>query len=60
MKTVYLVAPLFSQAELDFNRKLRDKIKRAGFNVFLPQEDSNNIKNKIDSQEIIFNKNIRE
>jgi len=29
---------LFSEAELDFNRMLRDEIKSSGFNVFLPQE----------------------
>ncbi len=57
MRTVYLAAPLFSEAERDFNRKLGDEIKRAGFNVFLPQEDSNNVKEKKNRQEIIFNKN---
>lgn len=58
MRTVYLAAPLFSEAERDFNSKLRDKIKSAGFNVFLPQEDSNNIKDEKNRQEIIFNKNV--
>jgi len=57
MKTVYLAAPLFSEAECDFNRRLRDEIKNKGFNVFLPQEDSNNIKNEKNRQKIIFNKN---
>lgn len=59
MKTVYLAAPLFSEAECDFNRKLRDEIIRAGFKVFLPQEDSNNIKDMKDRQKIIFNKNLK-
>ena len=58
MKTVYLAAPLFSGAELDFNRKLRDKIKKAGFDVFLPQEGSNNIKDEKNRQKIIFDKNL--
>lgn len=58
MKTVYLAAPLFSEAECDFNRKLRDEIKKIGLNVFLPQEDSNNIKDEINRQQIIFNKNL--
>ncbi len=58
MKTVYLAAPLFSEAECDFNRKLRDEIKTAGFQVFLPQEDSNNIKDDKNRQQIIFNKNV--
>ena len=57
MRAVYLAAPLFSEAELDFNRKLRDEIKRAGFKVFLPQEDSNNIKDEKTRQKIIFGKN---
>ncbi len=57
MKTVYLAAPLFSEAELDFNRMLRDEIKSSGFNVFLPQEDSNNVKDRDDRQSIIFSKN---
>ena len=53
-----LAAPLFSEAECDFNRKLRDELTSAGFNVFLPQEDSNNIKDNKDRQKIIFNKNL--
>lgn len=58
MRTIYLAAPLFSEAELDFNRKLRDKIKNIGYDVFLPQEDSNNIKDEKRRQEIIFTKNL--
>ncbi len=58
MKTVYLAAPLFTEAELDFNRKLRDEIKKAGLYVFLPQEDSNNIKDEKNRQKIIFDKNL--
>ncbi len=58
MKTIYLAAPLFSEAECDFNRKLRDEIRRVGFMVFLPQEDSNNVKDEKKRQEIIFNKNV--
>ena len=40
-KTIYLAAPLFSDAEREFNCKLRDQIVELGFSVFLPQEDSN-------------------
>jgi nucleoside 2-deoxyribosyltransferase len=36
---------------------LRDEIKSSGFNVFLPQEDSNNVKERDDRQSIIFSKN---
>jgi nucleoside 2-deoxyribosyltransferase len=59
MKTVYLAAPLFSEAECDFNRKLRDELISAGFIVFLPQEDSNNVKDMSHRQKIIFNKNLK-
>ncbi|MFZ3169280.1 MAG: nucleoside 2-deoxyribosyltransferase [Candidatus Methanoperedens sp.] len=59
MKTVYLAAPLFSEAECDFNRKLRDELISLGFKVFLPQEDSNNVKDMLDRQKIIFNKNLK-
>ncbi|MCX9082008.1 MAG: nucleoside 2-deoxyribosyltransferase [Candidatus Methanoperedens sp.] len=59
MKTVYLAAPLFREAECDFNRKLRNELISAGFDVFLPQEDSNNIKDNKDRQTIIFNKNLK-
>ena len=58
MKTVYLAAPLFREAECDFNCKLRNELISAGFEVFLPQEDSNNIKDNKDRQNIIFNKNL--
>ncbi len=58
MRTVYLAAPLFSEAERDFNRKLRDEIRSAGFSVFLLQEDSNNFKGD-NRQKVIFNKNLK-
>jgi nucleoside 2-deoxyribosyltransferase len=35
--SVYFAAPLFSQAELEFNRQVRDHLVPS-FNVFLPQE----------------------
>jgi len=41
MKKVYLAAALFSEAEREFNKKLRDMMVGAGMEVFLPQEDSN-------------------
>ena len=37
-KTVYLAAPLFSEAEQSFNRLLRSRLERR-VSVFLPQED---------------------
>jgi nucleoside 2-deoxyribosyltransferase len=59
MKTVYLAAPLFSEAECDFNRKIREELNSIGFKVFLPQEDSNNVHDKINRQKIIFEKNLK-
>ncbi|MGM0771296.1 MAG: nucleoside 2-deoxyribosyltransferase [Halobacteriota archaeon] len=40
-KKIYLAAPLFSQAEQEFNRKLGNELEVLGFSVFMPQEDSN-------------------
>ena len=58
-KTIYLAAPLFSEAEQEFNRKLRDQIVERGFSVFLPQEDSNDTidMRHDEKQSNIFNKN---
>jgi len=39
MVTVYIAGALFSQAELEFNKKLQLMVSAAGFSVFLPQED---------------------
>jgi hypothetical protein len=39
MKNVYLAAP--SEAEHDFNSKLRDELEGLGISVFLSQEHSN-------------------
>jgi len=36
---VYFAAPLFSQAEKEFNKNLTDLIEKSGFQVFLPQRD---------------------
>lgn len=37
-KKVYIAGPLFSEGELDFNKKLRDAVAQKGFSVYLPQE----------------------
>jgi len=59
MEYVYLAAPLFSEAECDFNSKLRDELEGIGMSVFLPQEHSNDIDSKRDArQESIFSKNV--
>lgn len=39
-KKVYIAGPLFSEAELGFNRKLKEAIVQKGFPVYLPQENS--------------------
>ena len=56
-KRIYLAGPLFSHAELEYNRKLRDLLLKKGFSV-LPQEDAEDTadeRNK-QSQELIFKK----
>lgn len=35
---IYLAGPLFTTAEQEFNRQLRDLLEKAGHNVWLPQE----------------------
>jgi len=40
MVTIYIAGALFSQAELEFNKKLQHLVSEAGFSVFLPQEDA--------------------
>ena len=37
-RRLYVAAPLFCEAELDFNRRVRDALGSA-FDVYLPQED---------------------
>lgn len=36
---IYFSAPLFNQAELEFNQKLTDRLEKEGFSVYLPQRD---------------------
>lgn len=36
---VYFAAPLFSEAELEYNRRLTERLEEAGHDVFLPQRD---------------------
>ncbi|MGP8321283.1 MAG: nucleoside 2-deoxyribosyltransferase [Methanosarcinaceae archaeon] len=60
-KIIYLAAPLFSVAEREFNRKLRDQMVKSGFSVFLPQEDSNDTKDMRhhEKQNYIFKQNLK-
>ncbi len=36
---IYFAGPLFSQAEIKFNKILTERLEVAGFEVFLPQRD---------------------
>jgi nucleoside 2-deoxyribosyltransferase len=57
-KTIYLAGPLFTHAELEYNRKLKDTMIRKGFSVFLPQEDAEDAveEREKQNQEHIFKK----
>jgi nucleoside 2-deoxyribosyltransferase len=46
-KKLYLAAPLFSKAELDFNRFLKDNLE-AFFDIYLPQENGELMVNLIE------------
>ena len=37
---IYFAAPLFSEAEREFNVKMTNELRKEGFDVFLPQEHS--------------------
>jgi nucleoside 2-deoxyribosyltransferase len=39
MKHIYFAGPLFSMAEIEFNRKLYHRITEKGYPVFLPQQE---------------------
>jgi Nucleoside 2-deoxyribosyltransferase len=60
-KRIYLAGPLFTHAELEYNRKIKDLLVKKDFSVFLPQEDA---EDTIDergrqNQECIFKKCVR-
>ncbi len=61
VKQIYLAGPLFSQAERDFNRNLRDRLVEMGFGVFLPQEDGeDNIETRMHERQMcIFENDVR-
>ncbi|MCL2141355.1 MAG: nucleoside 2-deoxyribosyltransferase [Methanimicrococcus sp.] len=46
MVTVYLAGPLFSKAELDYNKTIQQMLLNMGFQVFFPQEDANDNETK--------------
>lgn len=55
-KLIYLAGPLFTHAELEYNRKLKDMLLNNGFSVFLPQEDAEDVAQERErqNQERIF------
>lgn len=55
-KMIYIAAPLFTHAELEYNRKLKNMLLNNGFSVFLPQEDAEDAAQERErqNQEYIF------
>lgn len=49
---VYFAAPLFSEAELEYNRKLTGMLEEDGHDVFLPQRDGIEIEQLYDREGI--------
>lgn len=42
MASIYLAGPLFTVAEMGFNKELENYLKAQGYTVFLPQDECNN------------------
>ncbi len=64
-KTVYIAGPLFSESELEFNRRMNEFLKNLGFDTFLPQEDGHLLSEltekgfeKDDAIQMIFQKDV--
>jgi nucleoside 2-deoxyribosyltransferase len=64
-KTIYIAGPLFSESELEFNRRMNEFLKNLGFNTFLPQEDGHLLSELIekgfekdDAIQMIFHKDV--
>ena len=64
-KTVYIAGPLFSESELEFNRRMNEFLKNLGFDTFLPQEDGHLLSELIeegfekdDAIQMIFQKDV--
>jgi nucleoside 2-deoxyribosyltransferase len=49
-KKIYLAGPLFTHAELEYNRKIKDLLIKKEFSVFLPQEDAEDTIDKREKQ----------
>ncbi len=64
-KKVYIAGPLFSESELEFNRRMNEFLKNLGFDTFLPQEDGHLLSELIekgfekdDAIQMIFQKDV--
>ncbi|MDW7728117.1 MAG: nucleoside 2-deoxyribosyltransferase [Candidatus Methanoperedens sp.] len=64
-KTVYIAGPLFSESELEFNRRMNEFLKNLGFDTFLPQENGHLLSELIekglekdDAIQMIFQKDV--
>lgn len=56
---IYLAAPLFSQAEQEFNLKVAEILRNSYFEVFLPQEHGDDGEERSDDRmRIIFERNL--
>jgi nucleoside 2-deoxyribosyltransferase len=49
---IYFAAPLFSEAELEFNRRLAAELEERGHDVFLPQRDGIEIAEVYDQPDV--------
>lgn len=49
---IYLAGPLFTQAEIAFNQSLADRLRAAGYSVYLPQQECSGITDPIELFEI--------
>ncbi|MFB6111921.1 MAG: nucleoside 2-deoxyribosyltransferase [Halobacteriaceae archaeon] len=49
---VYFAAPLFSEAELEFNQRLTAELEDEGHEVFLPQRDGIEIEELYDREDV--------
>lgn len=66
-KKIYIAGPLFSEAELEFNKKLDVFLRRIGLDTFLPQRDGYLLADlmsqgasKEKALDIIFNKDLEQ
>lgn len=64
---IYLAAPMFSEGELEYNKKVTEFLRNLGFSVFLPQEEGYKLAELVEktgdrrkAHETIFNRDWEE